>query len=119
MENNSMPPASVMEFFEDYPKLHVISYTDSGNMILAMSPTTGKAHFVYTVNDDVSFHFNALWDVSRPYRDWFTETLESLNLGLVEVETVNTFYEKIVRLPKPEKPTLRDIFIEMDNLGLG
>jgi len=82
------------QIIDEHPTLNVVDY--SKDCVLAYSTLSNKVHYFYKVNKDVSFHFNLLSDVGQNYQEWFEDVIKENNLNIVQAETDDDYFDKIV-----------------------
>lgn len=78
---------------EERNNLTVIDYSEGYGCILAQHKKTGKAHYIYSVNEDMSFDFSLLCEVGEPFKPTFKRLLQNHNLIPVSTETETDYFE--------------------------
>jgi hypothetical protein len=84
----------LLEVTEDHPNLIILA--SSKDCVLAYSIKSHKMHYLYKVNDEISFDFSLLCEVGQNYQYWFKMIIEKLNLKIISKTTETDYFEAIV-----------------------
>lgn len=74
------------EYMQDDDSLILVVETGNGN----------KAHFIYRVSEDLSFHFSLLCEVGECYKQAYVDLLNEHKLKLQSVGTADDYFEIVV-----------------------
>lgn len=85
------------ETLEYYPNIDVIDY--SNDSILGYDMKSNKAYYLYRVrvDENISFCFHLLWEVSNSYKSWFEDAIKRNGYKIEIKETETDYYEIIYK----------------------
>ena len=82
----------ILEIFDENPKLFIWAF---GHDWALCSESNGKLHYFYKPNEDTSYHFNLLSEVSKYYQNYFEFEIAKNRLVVSQIETENDYFDAI------------------------